>query len=138
MNNLVYSTNIPEIVAPQIEEILREDLGLTMPLTYKVELFEENKPNTLGKINDSFFGGAIKPIFSVTFEINQPRNMYVTFLVKAMGLLKGSSAFKILFHTKLRRSFNSHISFEEPRFFGTSKFKGDANEIEKLNANIPF
>jgi hypothetical protein len=50
MNNLAYTSQKSDVVAPKIEEIVRKDLGVEAPVPYKVD---EGDAEVAGKLNGS-------------------------------------------------------------------------------------
>jgi hypothetical protein len=136
MNNLAYSTQNPEEVANHIEELIRKELNETNPLSFKTETENSEKSGLGTVLKDSFthiFGGKESLLFSVVFDIQQPRPVKIIVHVNRQGI--GCHAGTIVFTTNLKKTVKSEVALEEPKFFGTSKFTGDVEAIEKLNSN---
>jgi hypothetical protein len=135
MNNLAYTSQKPENVAPKVEEILRKDLGLTEPLTYTIEIENTEKVSVGSMLVDAgtfLFGGNETPLFTVCFKLTSPRQVGIRIQVMRHGV--GCHAGTISFLTVLGKPVTGEAALEEPKTFGTSKFVGSSNVIEKLNS----
>ena len=137
MNNLAYSTQVPEKVAAKIEEVLRKDLEAGQLLSYDIEKEEVSKTtvgSVLKDISTAVFGGKEERLLSVSFNINEPRSINIIVGVNKQGI--GCHVGSILFYGNINKAVKAEIMLEEPKAFGTSKFKGDStDDIAKLNSN---
>jgi hypothetical protein len=108
MNNLAYSTQNPEEVASKIEEIIRKDLNETNQLQFKIEN-EASVDSSLGAVlKDSFthiFGGIESLLFSIIYEIQNPRPAKIIVHVNRQGI--GCHAGTIVFTTNLKKPVKS-------------------------------
>jgi len=137
MNNLAYSNQKPENVAPKVEEIVRKDLGVNEVLPFIVEEVgapKEGFLNAMLKDGASiFFGGKETNLFSVIFDFQQPRVAQLNVDINRQGI--GCHAGSLIFSTFINKPVNGPVSMEGPKMFGTSKFIGDSDATAKLNNN---
>ena len=137
MNNLAYSSQKPENVAPKVEEIVRKDMGVNEALPYTVEEIGAPKDGALNAIfKDSasfLFGGKETKLFNFTFDFQQPRNVQLNIQINRQGI--GCHAGSLVFSTFINKPIKGTITMEGPKTFGTSKFTGDTDAIAKLNSN---
>jgi len=136
MNNLAYGKHTAEDVAPKVEEIIRKDLGLSLEMPYIVEEtgVEAGTLNAIAKdAANFFFGGKETLLFKIRFDVTSPRPASILVNMNRQGV--GCHAGSITFSTFINKPISSEVSLEEPKTFGTSKFKGDADASTKLNNN---
>jgi len=136
MNNLAYTSQDAETIGPKVEEKVREEIGTSSPLPYQVEMGEAGTAtftSFLSDIGSALVGGADKTLLRLHFDLPEPRPTHLQINVNRQGV--GSHVGLLVYSTLLSKSVSSEISLEEPKFFGKSKFTGDAEECEKLNAN---
>jgi hypothetical protein len=136
MNNLAYTSQEPEKVIPKIQEILKKDLGVSSDIPYKVEDENTSKTSIGTFLKDGakvFFGGKEALLFSLIFEVNQPRPVKIQMHVNRQGI--GSHVGTIIFTANLTKAVKAEVSLQEPKTFGTSKFEGDADSAGKLNSS---
>jgi hypothetical protein len=137
MNNLAYGNQKSENVAPKVEEILRKDLGVNEALPFTID--EQGAPNdgALGAIlKDSrafLFGGKETVLFTINFNIQQPKPVKIHFSVNRQGI--GCHVGSIVFNTFINKAVKGPVTMEGPKTFGTSKFIGDPETSGKLNNN---
>ncbi len=136
MNNLAYSKQKSEDVAPQVEEILRKDLGMNVAVPYSVA----EAGGAVGAIESIaqdaakfFFGGNETLLFKLKFDIASPRTASIQVNINRQGI--GCHAGSVTFSTFINKTIGGEVSLEEPKTFGTSKFVGDAGATAKLNGN---
>jgi len=137
MNNLAYSSQQADSIGPKVEEIVRKDLGSNEPLNYEIVDQGIPKEGALSKIlNDSasfLFGGKETLLFTVNFNIQQPRNVILSISINRQGI--GCHAGSLVFSTFINKPISAPVTMEGPKVFGTSKFIGDATATSKLNSN---
>jgi hypothetical protein len=136
MNNLAYNSQKPDVVGPQVEELLRKELGATAPIPYQVE--DEGASRTsLGTILKegvgTLFGREATPLFTLIFNIAQPRAATLRVSLSRQGI--GCHAGSLLYSAKLAKPVKGEVSMEQPKTFGASKFTGNPETGGKLNAN---
>jgi hypothetical protein len=133
MNNLNYSTRDPQKVGPQVEEIIRKEIGAAAPVPYTVTEGSPT-PYTVGSIvKQALVGGQLDLVFRLNFELPQPRPSRLEVSMDKQGV--GCFAGTLLYSTKLSKSVGSEVALEPPKTFGKSKFTGDPQACAKLNAN---
>jgi hypothetical protein len=136
MNNLAYSSQKPEKVAPKIEAILCKDLGLSSGIPYTIELGDGSQTTVKTVLTDMahmFMGGADVRLFSVIFELSAPRKANIWMQVDRQGF--GAHVGTMLFTTRLNKTIGAEVILEDPRPSGNSQFYGDVAVSAKLNAN---
>ncbi len=130
MNNLAYMGQDGQTVAPKVEELLAKELGTGGPITWSVESEGGGGVSAASVLKDvgaSLFGGKVTPLFTIHFQITQPRPMQldVHMLRKGLGCVAGSLAYTTL--------LGKRIAGEAVLGDG-GKFAGDAGAAAKLNA----
>ena len=137
MNNLAYSNQKPENVAPKVEEIVRKDLGVNDALPFTVDETGATKEGALNAIlkdgASMLFGGKETNLFTVNFDFQQPRASQLNVQINRQGV--GCHAGSLIFSTFINKPIKGPISMEGPKMFGTSKFIGDSEASAKLNNN---
>jgi hypothetical protein len=128
MNNLAYMGQDGQTVAPKVEELLQKELGAGGPIAYAVEnegAAEVSAQSVLTDVGTSLFGGKVAPLFTIHFDISQPRSIRldVHMLRQGLGCVAGSLAYS----TNLSKSLAGDVSFGDD-----GKFAGDATAA-KLN-----
>jgi hypothetical protein len=135
MNNGYYQSNKPEVVGPKVAEVIAADLGLAN-VPFEIELTDAPKLGAGGLFREAvsnIFGGTQTLLFTVCFDLKQPRPMTVHVRVDRYGV--GSNLASALFSTTLSKPITTEAVLEDPKTFGSSKFTGDPAAIAKLNAN---
>jgi hypothetical protein len=135
MNNLAYNSQDAASVGPKVEEKVREELGASAPLSYQVETGEAATAtvgSVLGDIGSALMGGAENMLFRLNFDLAQPRPANLQVSVNRQGI--GSYVGMLVYSAQLSKPVGGEVALEEPKFFGKSKFTGDA-AAAKLNAN---
>lgn len=136
MNNLAYNSQDAATVGPKVEEKVREEIGASGPVTYKVEMGEGTKATVgrfLSDIGHTLLGGTAETLFCLRFDLPQPRPAQLDILVDRQGM--GSHVGPLLYSAKLSRPVGAEVALEAPKTFGKSKFTGDETVCAKLNAN---
>jgi hypothetical protein len=136
MNNLAYTSQDAATVGAKVEEKVREELGATAPLTYQVEMGDAATAtlgSVLGDIGNALVGGKDNTLFRLNFELTTPRAVQLQVSMSRQGV--GSHAGLVLYSAKLAKPIAGEVALEDPKFFGKSKFAGDAAAAAKLNAN---
>jgi hypothetical protein len=136
MNNLAYTKQKSEDVAPKVEEILRKDLGVNDNLSYSIAEAGTGMGALSSIAADAgrfIFGGAETVLFSQKFDIASPRPITVEMNINRQGI--GSHVGSITFTAYIKKPVSGEVALEAPKTFGTSKFVGDANVAGKLNGN---
>jgi hypothetical protein len=135
MNNLAYTSQDEATVGAKVEEKVREELGASAPVPYQVQTGEAGKVSVgsfLSDVGHSLLGGKDETLFRLNFEINQPRNATLQVSINRQGV--GSHAGLLLYSAQLSKTVGGEVALEDPKFFGKSKFTGDAAAAGKLNA----
>ena len=136
MNNLAYTSQDANYVGAKVEEKVREEVGATAPLTYQVETGEAGTATVgsfLSDIGNALVGGADKTLFRLNFDLMQPRPANLQISINRQGV--GSHAGLLMYSTKISKPIAGEVALEDPKFFGKSKFVGDATAAAKLNGN---
>ena len=131
MNNLAYSSQDKEKVAPKVEELLRKELAASAPLTYAVEeagTAGVTAGSLLKDMSTTLFGGTETPLFTVRFQIAQPRVASLDVHMRRQGL--GCIGSTLLYSATLSKPCGSGVTLGDD-----GKFTGDAAVAGKLNAS---
>jgi hypothetical protein len=135
MNNLAYTSQDPETIGPKVEEKVREETGATAPVPYEVQMGEAGTATIgsfLGDIGNALIGGSDNTLFRLNFDL-APRPATLQVSMNRQGV--GSHAGLLLYSARLSKPVAGEVALEDPKFFGKSKFAGDATASAKLNAN---
>jgi len=136
MNNLAYTSQDPAYIGEKVEEKVREEIGAGAPVTYQVQTGEAGS-STIGSflsdIGNALIGGKDETLFRLNFDLAQRRPAHLQVSVNRQGV--GSHAGLLMYSTKLAKPVTGEVALEDPKFFGKSKFAGDATAAAKLNAN---
>lgn len=132
--NCAFMSQKPEKIVPQIEEKLRKELGLSAPLLSQVEDrgAEQGIGAVLKDIAGNLFGGKENLLFTIHFQIPQPRPVDLDVHVARQGV--GAHVSSLVYSTKLSKAVAAETSLEDPKTFGKSKFTGDPAASEKLSS----
>jgi hypothetical protein len=136
MNNLAYNSQDAAIVGPKVEEKVREEVGASAPIPFQVEMGDAGKAtvgSVLKEIGGALVGGKDETLFQLQFDLPQPRPAQLQVNVNRQGI--GSHVGLLLYSAKLSKPVFGEVALEDPKFFGKSKFTGDAAVCGKLNAN---
>ncbi|MBI3509573.1 MAG: hypothetical protein HY064_02845 [Bacteroidetes bacterium] len=136
MNNLTYSKQKSEDVAPRVEEIIRKDLNSSSPLIYSLAEsgIQAGALESIAKTAANFiFGGNETVLFRMKFDIATPKPITLEVNVNRQGI--GSHVGSITFSAFINKMITAEVALEAPKFFGSSKFTGDATVASKLNGN---
>jgi hypothetical protein len=136
MNNLAYTSQDAPTVGAKVEEKVREEVGASAPLAYQVETGEAGTATVssfLSDIGHALVGGADETLFRLNFELTQKRPAQLQVSINRQGV--GSHAGLLMYSTKLEKPIAGEVALEDPKFFGKSKFAGDAAAAAKLNGN---
>jgi hypothetical protein len=136
MNNLAYTSQDAATVGAKVEEKVREEVGASAPLAYQVETGEAGAATVssfLSDIGNALVGGADQTLFRLNFDLTQRRSAQLQVSINRQGI--GSHAGLLMYSTKLAKPIAGEVALEDPKFFGKSKFAGDATAAAKLNAN---
>ena len=136
MNNLAYTSQDPADVGPKIEERIREEIGSAAPLPYTVEQGDAatvSAGSFLKDIGKSLIGGSTDVLFYLNFEFPGQRPATLQVAVDRQGV--GSHAGLCIYTATIAKPVAGEASLEDPKFFGKSKFAGDAATAGKLNAS---
>jgi hypothetical protein len=136
MNNLAYTSQDATYVGGKVEEKVREEVGAGAPLTYTVETGEAGTATVgsfLSDIGNALVGGADKTLFRLNFDLTQRRPARLQVSINRQGV--GSHAGLLMYSTTLSKPIAGEVALEDPKFFGKSKFAGDATATAKLNGN---
>jgi len=136
MNNLAYTSQDATTVGTKVEEKVREELGADAPLAYQVEEGEAGKLSVgsfLKDVGGALVGGKDETLFRLHFDLPNSRPTQLQINVNRQGV--GSHVGLLLYSAKLSKPISGEAALEDPKFFGKSKFAGDAGVCGKLNAN---
>jgi len=136
MNNLAYTSQDSAYVGTQVEEKIREEIAATAPLAYQVQTGEAGTATVgtfLSDIGNALIGGKDETLFRLNFELAQRRSANLQVSINRQGV--GSHAGLLMYSTTIAKPVNGEVALEDPKFFGKSKFAGDATAAAKLNAN---
>src|SRR5882757_5392141 len=127
MNNLAYTSQDPATIGAKVEEKVREEVGATAPLAYQVE-GGEAATATLGSflsdLGSALVGGKDGALFRLHFELALRRPAHLQISINRQGV--GSHAGLLLYSAPLLKQIGGEVLLEDPKFFGKSKFTGDA------------
>jgi hypothetical protein len=129
MNNLAYMGQDGQTVAPKVEELLRKELGAAGPIAFAVETEGSggvSAGSVLKDVGTSLFGGKVAPLFTIHFEITQPRpiRLDVHMLRKGLGCIAGTLAYAAI----VNKGIAGEVTFGDD-----AKFAGEAGAAGKLN-----
>jgi len=136
MNNLAYTSQDPAYIGEKVEEKVREEIAAGAPVTYQVQTGEAGSATIgsfLSDIGNALIGGKDETLFRLNFDLAQRRPAHLQVSVNRQGV--GSHAGLLMYSTKLAKPVTGEVALEDPKFFGKSKFAGDATAAAKLNAN---
>ena len=136
MNNLAYTSQDAATVGAKVEEKVREEVGASAPLPYQLEAGDAGAATVgsfLGDMAGALLGGKDKTLFNLQFELPHARPSHLQVSVNRQGV--GSHVGLLLYTAELSKPVFGEVALEEPKFFGKSKFAGDAAACGKLNAN---
>ncbi len=136
MNNLAYTSQDAAYVGAQVEEKVREEVGASAPLAYQVETGEAATATVgsfLSDIGTALVGGKDEILFRLHFDLTQPRPAHLQVSINRQGV--GSHAGLLMYSTRLAKPVAAEVALEDPKFFGKSKFAGEATAAAKLNGN---
>jgi hypothetical protein len=136
MNNLAYTSQDAGVVGAKVEEKVREEVGASGPLPFQVEAGEAATASFGSMLSDmagALLGGKDKTLFNLHFDLPHQRPTHLQVSVNRQGV--GSHVGLLLYTAKLSKPVYGEVALEDPKFFGKSKFAGDAAVCGKLNAN---
>jgi hypothetical protein len=136
MNNLAYTSQDAEKIGAKVEEKVREEVGAGAPLAYQVEEGGAGRLSVgsfLKDVGSALVGGKDETLFRLHFDLPSRRPTQLEVNVNRQGV--GSHVGLLLYSAKLSKPVNGEVALEDPKFFGKSKFAGDAAASGKLNAN---
>ncbi len=130
MNNLAYASRDKDNVAPKVEELLRKELAAPAPVVYEVEdegAGELSAGSVLNDVRTSLLGGSATPLFTIHFQILQPRAAGLDVRLNRQGV--GCFAGALVYSAALAKPLGGEVSFGDD-----GKFSGDSAAAAKLNA----
>jgi hypothetical protein len=135
VNSLAYGNQSAEKVGPQVEEIVRKDIGASGPVVYRMEQGDTGATNlatVLGDIGSVFGSGGTVSLFTLEFDLPGPlpARLRAGFERQGLGCYCGS----LLFLVPLAKSVPAEVSIEDHKGFGTPKFIGQPDLAARLNA----
>lgn len=136
MNNLAYTSQDAAYVGSKVEEKVREEVGANQPINYEVQAGEAVAATIgsfLSDIGRGLVGGKDETLFRLNFALTQRRAATLQVSINRQGV--GSHAGLLVYSAKLAKPVAAEAALEDPKFFGKSKFAGDATIAGKLNAN---
>ncbi len=135
MNNLAYTSQDAATVGAKVEEKVREEIGATAPVPFEVEMGEARTAtvgSVISDIGSALLGGSDTTLFRLNFDL-APRPAKLQVSMSRQGV--GSHAGLLLYSARLSKPIAAEVALEDPKFFGKSKFAGDATATARLNAN---
>lgn len=136
MNNLAYTSQDAATVGAKVEEKVREEVGSSAPIKYEVEVGEAGTASFGSMLSDmagALLGGKDKTLFNLHFDLPAQRPTHLQVSVNRQGV--GSHVGLLLYTAQLSKPVFGEVTLEDPKFFGKSKFTGDAAACGKLNAS---
>ncbi len=136
MNNLAYTSQDAGYVGAQVEEKVREEVGASAPVAYQVVTGEAGSATIgsfLSDIGNALIGGKDETLFRLNFDLTQRRSANLQVSINRQGV--GSHAGLLMYSTKISKPIAGEVALEDPKFFGKSKFAGDATAAARLNGN---
>jgi len=136
MNNLAYTSQDPAYIGGKVEEKVREELGASAPLAYQVQTGEAGTATIgsfLSDIGNALMGGKDETLFRLNFDLAQRRAANLQVSINRQGV--GAHAGLLMYSTRLAKPIGGELALEDPKFFGKSKFAGEAASAAKLNSN---
>ncbi len=130
MNNLAYGSQDKQSVASKVEELLRKELAAPAPVMYAVEdegAGEVGARTMLKDVRTSLLGGSATPLFTIHFQITQPRVAGLDVHLNRQGV--GCFTGALVYSTALAKPIGGEVSFGDD-----GKFSGDATAAGRLNA----
>ncbi|WP_058189248.1 hypothetical protein [Terracidiphilus gabretensis] len=130
MNNMAYMGQDGQTVVPKVEELLSKELGISGPITSLVEVEGGgvSGASVLRDLGASVFGGNTVPLFTIHFQLTQPRlaQLDVHMLRKGLGCVGGPLAYSAV----LNKAIPGDVAMADD-----GKFTGDAGFAGRLNGN---
>lgn len=136
MNNLAYTSQDPAYIGEQVEEKVREEIESPAPVPYAVETGEAGTATIgsfLADMGNALIGGKDETLFRLNFDLAQRRPANLQVSINRQGV--GSHAGLLMYSTRIAKPVAGEVALEDPKFFGKSKFAGDATAAAKLNGN---
>jgi hypothetical protein len=130
MGNLAYSTQKPDKIGPNVEEMLRKELGVAQPLPYQVEDAEATKTtiNTVLKEGAGLiFGRQEVLLFTLNFQIREPRAAQLQVHLNRQGI--GCHGGTLIYSCPLSKSAGGEVSLDD-----RGRWAGDTGTVAKLGA----
>jgi hypothetical protein len=136
LNNLAYTSQDAEYVGPKVEEKVREEVGATAPMPYRVEMGEASALSVGPFVGDAargLAGGREETLFRIRFGLPRLLTSDLWVSVNRQGV--GSHVGLLYYSAKLSALCGGEAALEAPKFFGKSKFVGYERTASRLNAN---
>jgi hypothetical protein len=138
MVSLSYLSQLPERIAPKVEQLVRTELKAPAPIPYQV-LPGESTGATPGSLFSEWAHAQIgmryktDALFHVQFALSWPRpyELRISILRKGMGALMGTCAFAIPMSKPVRGAVN----LVQTGILGTPSFAGEPATAARLNNN---
>jgi hypothetical protein len=131
---MVFGNQDAAKIGPKVEESLSKDLKAAQPIPYRTEDGEAGKTSAatvLGDVAGALFGGHSELLFSLIFDIPQPRACQLQANVFRQGV--GSYVGGLLYSASLAKPVASEVQLDEPKFLSSAKFSGDPSAAGRLN-----
>ena len=131
MNNLAYANQDPQKIGPQVEELLRKEVGAGGPIAYEVEdagTAEVSASSLLKDVGTHLFSGDTTRLLTLHFHILQPRSADLDVHMNRQGV--GCYAGSMVFSTVIGKKVGGEVSLTDK-----AEFTGDAAAAGKLNAS---
>ncbi|HYW72525.1 MAG TPA: hypothetical protein VE961_15925 [Pyrinomonadaceae bacterium] len=136
MNNLAYTSQDPAYIGEKVEEKVREEIESAAPIPYQVETGEAGTATVgsfLSDIGNALIGGKDETLFRLNFDLAQRRPANLQVSMNRQGV--GAHAGLLMYSTRISKPVAAEVALEDPKFFGNSKFAGDAGAAARLNGN---
>jgi hypothetical protein len=130
-------TNKPEKIAPDIEKLLRKEVGAPTPLTWQIQDAGTGGVTVGSLLKDWTYKqehlrhNAV-PLYYIRFALSQPRpfELQVTIDREGLGAIGGILAYA----APLRKPVRGPIRLAPAKLLGYSNFVGDPETVARLNS----
>lgn len=135
MNNLAYNSQDPNVVAPKVADLVKDETGGAADYTVEEGSASPTSAKTVVLEGlDLLLGGRkATTLFTVNFSLSSPRAMSLTVPLNRQGV--GCHGSGSTYVTELAKPVGSAVTLAPPKFLGGMKWEGDADAAAKLNGN---
>lgn len=135
MGNLAFGNQDPAKVSAKVTELVQEETKAQPALEVQMAGASATTLGTVVSEGLSLLWGGKAPttLFTLHYTLAQPRPMTVSIPIDRQGI--GCHGGRLTYSTPIGKPLAAEVVLGEPKFFGGSKFAGDAAAAAKLNAN---